>query len=246
MPTPLPADDTSDRASDVLLQRPWLAGFEVLTAAALVLCITWKVWDPIPHGPWRTAASVSLYVLVVAVVATSFLRVRDSVAQLGVSPRRWGQGWASIGLFTAAALGAIALAALLLEAAQVRHPGTDWMLAYVPAALAQQVLLQGFLNNRLYAFGHRMRPQSRLRLAVGGSTLVFILLHAPNPALMAFVAVSGLFWTWHFRRHLNLPALTVSHVILGIAAMTLLGDHILLRLRIGLGAYNMLTGTSPM
>ncbi len=246
MPTPLPADDASARASDVLLQRPWLAGFEVLAAAALVVCITWKIWDPIPHGTWRTAASVSLYVLVVAVVAISFLRVRDSVAQLGLSPRQWAGGWASLGLFTVAGLGAIALAAGLLEAAQVRQPGTDWILAYLPAALAQQFLLQAFLNNRLYAFGHSLRPQLRLRLAVAGSTLVFILLHAPNPALMAFVAVSGLFWTWHFRRHLNLAALTVSHVILGTAAMTLLGDHILMRLRIGLGAYNVLTGASSL
>ncbi len=237
------ADTAADTApADAALSRPWLAGVEVLGAALGVLAIIWKLWDPIPHGPLRTLCSAGLYVVVITIVSISFLRLRDTPAQLGLLPRNWHSGWASMGGFTVAALGGILLAAVLLPHAKLHIPGHQWLIQYIPAVLVQQLLLQCFLNNRLYALGGNLTPPWRLRLAVIGSTAVFIALHAPNPALMAFVCISGLFWTWHFRHHLNLAALCISHFILGLAAMTFLGEAVLLRLRVGLSAYRALTG----
>ena len=65
------------------------------------------------------------------------------------------------------------------------------------------------------------------------AALLFALLHAPNPVLVPCAAVAGAFWCWHFVKHRNLPALMLSHFLLGLVAMICLGKGPLLGLRVG-------------
>ncbi len=61
----------------------------------------------------------------------------------------------------------------------------------------------------------------------------FAALHLPNGPLVISVVVVCPFWAWHFRRFANLPALLVSHLVLGVAAMILLGSGQFQSLRVG-------------
>ena len=70
----------------------------------------------------------------------------------------------------------------------------------------------------------------------------------PGPVGQRFVALvvvtlpAGLFWSWQFRRHFNLPVLIASQFVLGAAATICPGQGPLLHLRVGLGALRLMSG----
>jgi membrane protease YdiL (CAAX protease family) len=93
--------------------------------------------------------------------------------------------------------------------------------------LAQQYLLQSFLNRRL---------QDVAGKGVGSvliTALVFAGLHAPNPALMIATFLAGLVWAWSFQRAPNLFALWLSHILLAVVLSRSLPDWLLPNMRVG-------------
>ena len=112
----------------------------------------------------------------------------------------------------------------------------SWLGDYLPLIAAQQFLLQSYTSNRLWDAGSDLTLAQRHALVIGGTSLLLALAHIPNPLLMIGTGIAALGWTWHFRRYRNLPALIVSHLILGATAMAVLGNGPLLRLRVGLVA----------
>ncbi len=216
---------------------------EVLGVVALVVVHLWQ--------PWRYWPGVRLpdwfedYTLIAAagvIAVLSFVRLRETPAELGLKPPRFWVGWASMGVLTAIGLAGLAALAFALG---WYSPATGdrwcWLAGYVPGLLLQQFALQCFLSNRVYYA--TAGPESRRRaITVVLATTLFVALHAPNFALMALVVPAGLVWTWHFRRYCSLWPLLVSHLLLGATAMLLLGEGPLMRLRDGRPALKMLLG----
>ena len=112
-----------------------------------------------------------------------------------------------------------------------------WVASYLLGLVGQQLLLQSFLNNRVHDLMQRLAPTRAQGLTVLIAAALFAAAHLPNLPLVALTGVAGAFWTWHFRRHANFLLLCASHLLLGVAAMLMLGKGPLLSLRVGYGAW---------
>jgi hypothetical protein len=221
----------------------WLCALEVSLVALLLAGQIWLVWEwlPIAEAAQRVVR-VSMVVLLVAVLVWSFVRVRDSRSELGLTIANMRVGWWPVVAFTIGALVTLGVTTVLLPNVTFGELNFDWLLTYSHGMLGQQLALQWFLNNRVYHMLGSTDEPRRTAATVIICVIVFTLLHAPNPGLMLSVLPASAFWCWHFRRYRNMPALLVSHFILGGAAMVLLGDGPLLRLRVGPSAWRMLMG----
>ena len=211
-----------------------LCALEVAAVALLLAAQIWLVWEWLPNGAAaQRAVRIAMVVLLVAVIVESFLRVRDSRADLGLTAAHMKAGWGSIAVFTAIAFIMLVVTAFLFHGITLSDVNPNWLFTYTHGMLGQQLALQWLLNNRVHRALGGINEPSRTTLTVMLCVVVFTMLHAPNPGLMLSVAPAGAFWCWHFRRFHNLPALLVSHLLLGGTAMMLLGDTLLLRLRVG-------------
>jgi hypothetical protein len=204
---------------------------ELAAVYALLIAMLWRI-----GGAWTTPLCG---VAIAAIVLASWRRRRATAAELGLAPRQWGRGWASAAaptLVGVALLGALGLALGTVSLAEARF---SWLGDYALGIAGQQLLLQGFFAPGFAALlGTSGRGD---RLAVGASTAAFVGLHAPNPGLMLGVGAACAFWVLHFQRHRNLLAVLASHLALGLAAMVSLGPGPLWNLRVGAGAFELMT-----
>jgi membrane protease YdiL (CAAX protease family) len=109
-----------------------------------------------------------------------------------------------------------------------RQQVLEWALTLPLWALAQQYVLQGFINRRaqlLYGRGW----QSVLLVA-----LIFALLHMPNPWLSVATFVGGILWAWVYQRAPNLPALALSHALMSMTLALSLPPATINSLRVGI------------
>lgn len=179
--------------------------------------------------------------VIVWLVWRSLRRTHGTPANLGLHSHDVVSGLPSLALITAIGLTIILFAAWTLHVPPRSNLPCNRLAEYALAVAVQQLLLQPFLNENL----HRLLPARlthRLDWAIILSALIFALLHAPNPILMLAAALAGAGWCWHFARHRNLAALTLSHFLLGLLAMIYLGKGPLLGLRVGYPALQRLLG----
>ncbi len=95
-------------------------------------------------------------------------------------------------------------------------------------ALFQQYALQGFINRRAQlALGRGLKSI----LAV---SLVFSLVHLPNPLLAGLTLIGGMLWSAVYQRTPNLFALALSHATLSLLLALSLPTNLLYNLRVGL------------
>ena len=219
------------------------AAIELGLFTLLVLAQVWRVWDWFNLAKsTQRSVRVLLVVAAGAVLLASWLRVRDAPADLGLTAGAMRRGWGEALAATLLLLLPIVAMALVLNTVSAGGDRLRWAAKYLPGLIGQQVLLQCFVNQRCWLGLDRLAEPKRTRASVLLAAGIFTLLHAPNPGLMACVAVSSLVWCLHFRRYQNLAAVMLSHAVLGTAAMLLLGDGPLLRLRVGPGAWDLLMG----
>jgi hypothetical protein len=207
---------------------------------ALLLAIVWRA------GAWiapnaEGAANAVLGAAAAAIVLLSWRRTGASLASLGLAPDRAGAGLASAALVS---LGAAAVLAALGAALGTLSSGAErvgWLADYLPGIAAQQVLLQGFFAPGVRRAVRAERPAAGDGWTIAITALAFAALHAPNPALMLGTALAGAFWVAHFFAHRSLLAVLASHLVLGVAAMATLGPGPMLNLRVGPGAWELLS-----
>ncbi len=216
--------------------RSWWTLGEVGLVVLLLLAHNWHWWHWVGLDAWRGWVRPPVIVLMVVMIVYSFLRLREGPTLLGLDRRQWRHGWVSMGLFTLAGLGVLLLVAWSLAVPHRVLHGWAWPMKYMAGMVGQQVGLQAFLNNRLFYFSQGWSLRTRFVWTVAGSSVLFALMHAPNVPLMLLVTVSGGVWVLHFRLYRNLPATMLSHLILGVGAMLLLGEGVLNGLRVGLAA----------
>ena len=84
---------------------------------------------------------------------------------------------------------------------------------YVFWAFLQQIGLQIFLTRRMqHVFKNPM-------IVAAASSLLFAMMHFPNPILMGFTFIGGFFWCLLFQKRPNLYALALSHAWLAVIAL---------------------------
>ncbi|MBI1374620.1 MAG: hypothetical protein GC159_18025 [Phycisphaera sp.] len=211
-----------------------LVAAEIAVFTTLLLLAFWEVWRLFPTDAdlrWLRGVFIGGAVIVVGV---ALLNPRQRLDEVGLAPRRFTDGWASVIVFTAACLIGLLVVTAIEDSWLFASKRTWWAVKYIPGVVAQQFAMQAFINNRLFF------ATGRAGVSIVVGTLVMVALHAPNIALCAGVAVSTPFWIWHFRRFHNLPALVVSHLVLGIGAMFLLGKPLLVNLRVGISALDLM------
>jgi hypothetical protein len=213
----------------------------VAVVFVLLLAALWHAgeWLPIPQRA-AVALDTALAVLAGAIVLVAWWRVGVGPRGLGLAPAQWRSGWGSLALFTTA--GGMSLVAIgaALGSVAVPFERIGWLLDYVPGIAAQQLLMQGFFAPRFEMLAVAVPARRRRFATIGMTSAAFAALHAPNPALMAGVAIAGAFWIWHFLVHRNLLAVLASHLVLGATAMAALGPGPMLNLRVGPGALELL------
>lgn len=77
-------------------------------------------------------------------------------------------------------------------------------------ALLQQYIILAFFFRR---FREIFRPHSSL--AIFAAAVTFAAFHIPNPALILFTFIGGLFWSWVYNKYPNLFTIAISHAIFG-------------------------------
>lgn len=94
-------------------------------------------------------------------------------------------------------------------------------------ALAQQYVLQGFLNRRAMIFSSPWASA----LLVG---VIFGALHLPNVWLAVITLLAGTVWVAIYQRAPNLFALAISHAVMTWFIVSILPPSLLQHLRVGL------------
>lgn len=235
------ASGTTATAIALLRRRPsWIAGLEVLLFSSAMFALVWKVWLFLP-GPvdLRATIRIGAALLMLATLCLSITRTWQGLSSLGMSAEGLRAGWSSVGFGTL--LGAVVLLGL---GSIWGEPSTSllrrqWLGPYLIGVIGQQVALQVLLNDRFHELAAWHGARDGKWFSVLASTALFAAFHVPNFWLVAVTSVAGMFWTFHFRRYRNFPALVVSHLVLGSCAMLALGEGPLMHLRVGWGAMKL-------
>ena len=103
--------------------------------------------------------------------------------------------------------------------------------AYFIWAIVQQFILQSF-------FFLRLERLLSSRLAAIASTVLFTLVHIPNPVLMTVCFFAGWAACEIFRRKRNIYCLGVAHAILGLTIAVTIPNHIQRHMRVGIGYFH--------
>ena len=179
--------------------------------AAVVFVATFQVRPPYVDFVLAAAA--------VALIVGSAARSRRLWALArSIDPQGSRGAWRATGAFTAAALLALAVAAILVARAQEVPAAprfSNWhMLAaaalYAPWALLQQYIFQ------FYWFGRWLRLVP-VPVAVALTSIAFAAVHFPRWPVMGVTLVAGSVWALIYYRWRSLVPLALSHALLGTA-----------------------------
>ena len=151
---------------------------EVVAVLVLVLATVWRVWSLLPRDTLaRSALKNSIVLALVGIVVVSFVRRRVGLDGFGLASP--GAGWGRAAGFTALAAALLVALGTALGTSAFSQARVVWLADYVPGLIGQQLLLQTFLNDRLFQLSGAARVRDRTRFAVGVSTLAFVSMHAP-------------------------------------------------------------------
>ena len=200
----------------------------IAEAALVVALVALLLWTESRHVLDKPARQAIGAVVAAAVVAVMLLR-RPTLAQCGLRPPSWTAGLGTLAGFTLVSSLSLLVVGRLRGELGATAGFADWLADTWPVEGVQQVLLHVVLMPAAVALRGRADA-----VAVAAAAAVFGLLHAPNWPLVALTAFAGAAWVAWFRRHRNLPAVWLSHILLGSAAMYALGQT-LCRLRVGAG-----------
>ncbi|HXT63433.1 MAG TPA: CPBP family intramembrane glutamic endopeptidase [Pyrinomonadaceae bacterium] len=223
-----------DENQEAALSDRALAGWEIASVATSVVIAEWMAVSAAGLSKAIIAIPVALAVLLM--ILSHGLR-RESVRDIGF---RFDNFVKALSLLATPVV-ITALLCLLIGwrfGAPINflrwHPGRYLALQLGMGflwGLAQQYVLQGFLNRRAMIAAGRGWPSVLIVAAIFG------LLHLPNPWITLITFVAGLIWAAIYQRVPNLFALAVTHAVMTWFIISTLPPAALHHLRVGLGYF---------
>ncbi len=193
---------------------------EPLAVFALIMAYIWRFR---PVHPWS-------WVLVPAILLLSHFLRGDRLASIGCRTQGFTACLRGVGPAVALFVAIVFASAMAWGTIRpMTASGVALSLGlYLPWALAQQYLLNGYLLNRLDA---ALSPAKAALLAAA----LFSLAHLPNWFMMITTLVLGYCANVVYRRHKNLYFLGLAHAILGFTIFVTTPDWLIHHLRVGPG-----------
>ena len=201
----------------------WVSALEVFAAWSLIEATTWT------YG--RTQSG--LFWISAAFIFASTVAHRPRLRDLGLGLH----GLRSTLWVIPAAIATSGIATLIAQRLGTLHPLfgvigiATHSLAYFIWAIVQQFILQSY-------FFLRLEQMLSSRLAAIASTVLFALVHIPNPVLISVCFFAGWAACEIFRRHRNIYCLGVAHAILGLTIAVAVPNHIQRHMRVGIGYFH--------
>jgi len=201
----------------------WVSALEVFAAWGLIEATTWT------HG--RTQSG--LFWISAAFIFVSTIARRPRLRDLGLGLH----GLRSTLWVIPAAIAISGIAVLIAQHLGTLHPLfgvigiATHSFAYFIWAIVQQFILQSY-------FFVRLEQLLSSRLTAIASTVLFTLVHIPNPVLMSVCFFAGWAACEIFRRQRNIYCLGVAHAILGLTIAVTVPNHIQRHMRVGIGYFH--------
>lgn len=201
----------------------WVPFLEVFAAWGLIEATTWT------HG--RTQSG--LFWISAAFIFVSTIAHRPRMRDLGLGLH----GLRSTLWVIPAAIAISGTAVLIAQRLGTLHPLfgvigiATHSFAYFIWAIVQQFILQSY-------FFLRLERLLSSRLTAIASTVLFTLVHIPNPVLMTVCFFAGWAACEIFRRKRNIYCLGVAHAILGLTIAVTVPNHIQRHMRVGIGYFH--------
>lgn len=211
-----------------------LASWEIASVVSSIVIAEWMAATAAGYSKAIIAVPVALAIVVV--ILSHRLR-SESLREIGF---RFDNFWRALSLLAAPVVVTALLCLIVgwklgMPVNFLRwHPNRYLALQFAVGfgwALAQQYVLQGFLNRRAMVLVGR-GWQSVLIVAT-----VFGLLHLPNIWLAAITFVGGLIWAAVYQRVPNLFAMAITHSVMTWFIVSTLPPTALHHLRVGLGYF---------
>lgn len=202
--------------------------FDLLAVLGLVELQLW--WLSELHAPLLSAVNIGL----IFGLAWHSWRQSPVPCPLAAKP---APAWTAVGAATVFLAGLVFLLAWLcgywpleVTSAAAKKSALEWGLKKSGTALIQQLGLHLFLVPALY------RAVRNWKGAVVLASVLFSLLHLPNPLLMLLTLTAGLCWCFLYFRTGRIAPLVCSHILLAVLAREMLFD----------GVYNMRVGARAL
>jgi hypothetical protein len=203
------------------------ATLELVVALSLLELVFWTDSKALLAGGWRTLLAVSAGVAIFYFLWNQ----RPSLADFGLQPRSGVFSAKPLIVATAIGAGFILSFGFFFGTISIPRDCARWFGRACYQSLGQQILLHVFLMPRLSLILQDVHSASRC------AGLIFGLLHVPNPILTPLTIIAGWYWVSWFRQFANLPAVWMSHLILGTATFMSFPEDWLRRMRVGIGYF---------
>lgn len=200
-------------------------GLELLLLLAVAELVVWTDSKRVLPPLARTAEAA----LLIAVVVGLLITAKPTLRSLGLAPPSWTAGLGFLFAMTGCATLSIFVAGLCLQATPSWSMLPQWIAKNAPLQLGQDIVILLVVLPRMESLHGRAGWRPCLATA-----LIFSLLHAPNGPLMALSFPAGFAWSFWFSHHRNLPAVWISHAILGATLFAALPLSTLGNLRVGI------------
>jgi membrane protease YdiL (CAAX protease family) len=203
----------------------WVHALEAGAVFALLISYIW-FFQALARGSWM---------ILLAMIVVSHVVRGETPADLGLRRAGFAECARRFGVLVLliAAVGTT----LGFAFATVRHVAA-WqvagvLLGYVPWALFQQYLLNGYFTNRVQA---SLDPRHQFLVApIAGA--MFAGAHAPNAFLMVVTLIGGAVAAMAYQRHRNLFFLALAHALIGTMLWLVVPDSVSHHLRVGPGMW---------
>lgn len=195
--------------------------------ASVVISVMIALWVVIPLAPGnRLLLSVPSLLALALVLTSQYLR-GEGFAELGLGTSNLGRAFRLIAGPTVFALLVLTLIGRHYDSIRFDE-NTPLKLVGLPIwALLQQFILQGFIYRRVRSIA------SSTTGAVIITSLIFGLVHLPNPTLSILTMTGAAVWSWVYERAPNLYPLALSHGLTSLFVMSTLPGWLLRSLSVG-------------
>lgn len=199
----------------------------IAEVASVMISVMIALWIVVPLAPGNRVLLALPAALALGLILISQHLRGERLAELGLGPANFGKALRLVALPTSGVL--VLLTLIGWHYGSIRFDeNVPLKLIGLPIwALLQQFILQGFIYRRVRSL------TSTSARAMIGTSLIFGLVHLPNPTLSVLTFTGALVWSWTYERAPNLYPLALSHGLSSLFVMSMLPGWMLRSLSVG-------------